>query len=211
MRISDLATETGVSIPTIKFYLREGLVPPGTRTAPNQADYGSEHIHRIRLIRALTEVGGLSVAATLRVLVAADDPTLQVHEVFGVAHRGLGRSSLQSEGAADLEEASAEVDRYLDRLGWRLKPDAPARADLAHALQVLRHLGWDVSADVFDPYVRLADEIARWEIDQLPTDAPRARAIESVVVGTVVFEVVLNALRRLAQEHHSADRFASDT
>lgn len=34
--------------------------------------------------------------------------------------------------------------------------------------------------------------------------------MEAVVVGTVVFEAALVALRRLAQEHHSARRFAAD-
>lgn len=36
----------------------------------------------------------------------------------------------------------------------------------------------------------------------------RIAAIESLVVGTVVFEAVLVALRRLAQEHHSARRLS---
>lgn len=39
MRISELSDVTGVSVATIKYYLREELVPPGERTAPNQADY----------------------------------------------------------------------------------------------------------------------------------------------------------------------------
>jgi len=67
MRIGELARRSGVSIPTIKYYLREGLLPPGAATAPNQASYGEEHLHRLRLIRALLDVGGLTVAAAREV------------------------------------------------------------------------------------------------------------------------------------------------
>ncbi|WP_346281659.1 MerR family DNA-binding transcriptional regulator, partial [Pseudonocardia sp.] len=34
MRMAELSARTGVPIPTIKFYLREGLLPPGERTSP---------------------------------------------------------------------------------------------------------------------------------------------------------------------------------
>ncbi|WP_092536417.1 MerR family transcriptional regulator [Amycolatopsis arida] len=65
---------SGVSIPTIKFYLREQLLAPGRLEAPNQAHYDREHLHQLRLIRALIDVGGLSVAATGDVLDGASGP-----------------------------------------------------------------------------------------------------------------------------------------
>ena len=37
MRISELSTASGVPVPTLKFYLREGLLPPGDAIAVNQA------------------------------------------------------------------------------------------------------------------------------------------------------------------------------
>ena len=37
MRMAELSRRTGVPVPTIKYYLREGLLPPGERTSPNQA------------------------------------------------------------------------------------------------------------------------------------------------------------------------------
>ncbi|BCJ69537.1 hypothetical protein Prubr_65580 [Polymorphospora rubra] len=56
----------------MKYYQREGLLPEGVRSAPNQVDYGDAHVHRVRLIRALLETGGLSVAATKEVIAALD-------------------------------------------------------------------------------------------------------------------------------------------
>ena len=61
MRIAELSTRSGTSIASIKYYLREGLLAPGTPTGRNQADYGEAHLYRLRLIRALIDVGGLSV------------------------------------------------------------------------------------------------------------------------------------------------------
>ena len=53
MRIGELAKAAGVTVQTIHFYLREGLLPAPTKTAPNMAYYGSEYLEDIRLIKEL--------------------------------------------------------------------------------------------------------------------------------------------------------------
>src|ERR1700710_2639370 len=73
MKISELSQTSEIPVPTIKFYIREGLLPAGTRTAKNQAHYDESHLERLALIRALREAGGLSVEGIARVLHAADD------------------------------------------------------------------------------------------------------------------------------------------
>jgi DNA-binding transcriptional MerR regulator len=55
LRIGGLAKATGVSVQTIHYYLREGLLAPPTKTAPNMAYYGPEYIEDIRLIKELQE------------------------------------------------------------------------------------------------------------------------------------------------------------
>src|ERR1700722_7876060 len=55
MRLSELARPRGVSIPSIKFYLRGGLLPAGEALSKTQADYNQAHVDRLRLIRALRE------------------------------------------------------------------------------------------------------------------------------------------------------------
>ncbi len=74
MRISELSRSSGVPVATIKFYLREGLLPDGLRTSQNQAQYDDAHVQRLRLIRALVGAGGLSLAATKNVLRQIDEP-----------------------------------------------------------------------------------------------------------------------------------------
>ena len=72
MRISELSQRSGVSMASIKYYTREGLLPAGERTGYNQTDYSEQHLARLRLLRALIEAGGLTIAHARTVLTAAD-------------------------------------------------------------------------------------------------------------------------------------------
>ncbi len=210
MRISELSQASGVPVPTIKYYLREGLLPPGERRAPNQATYGDFHVHRLRLIRVLIEVGGLDIAAVRSVLQAIEREDLSLHTVLGVAHHALGPSSAQGPVNAEVARAYEEVQGFLAELGWHVSPQAPARWMLADALAALRRLGWDTDVGAFFPYADAADKLAALELSRLPADRGRGELVEQAVVGTAVFEAALIALRRLAQEHHSASRWAGE-
>ena len=212
MRISELSEESGVPIPTIKFYLRERLLPPGRAVATNQADYGEQHLRRLRLVRALTEVGALPLGTVREVLDAVDDPDVPVHDALATAHRWLGPELEPTDDPA-VADAEREVDAFLDDLGWDVSAENPGRRELAVALATLRRLDWP-KADVrlFLPYARIADRLAEREVrSTTPAGATRAEAVERVVVGTVVFGAVLSALRRLAHERHSAARLRSRT
>jgi DNA-binding transcriptional MerR regulator len=204
MRISDLSRQSGISIPTIKFYLREGVVSAGSRTGPNQATYGEAHLRRLRLIRVLVEVGGLSLAAVRRIIDALGDDALPLHDVLGVAHRALEKPV--PSGDPGLEATRREVDAWIEARGWDVTQDAPARDALASTLVALRSLGWQVGPRVFDRYAGHMDEIARNELAYVAGMESREAAIEATVIGTVVFERAMVALRRLAQEHHSRQR-----
>jgi DNA-binding transcriptional MerR regulator len=194
MRISDLSRESGVPIPTLKFYLREGLLPAGARTAPNQATYGAIHLRRLYLIRAVR-----------RVLAGLERDGAPLHDILSEAHGALPSASRTAKPA--LAPTRAETDAWLARLGWDLGEGSPARDDLANALLALRGLGWDVGPEVFERYAQHASALAEAEIAYV-AEAPRAEAaIEATIIGTVVFERALVALRRLAQEHHSRTRF----
>lgn len=209
MKISELSRASGVSLATLKYYLREGLLPPGTRTAPNQADYSNEHLRRLRLIRAMLEVGGLPLRAIKAVLAAIDDPGLPLHEVLGVAHRAVGPGAVPDDPDDALVAAKADVDAFVAGLGWQIGPLTPAPWALATALATLRSFGRDVGPEVFEPYANAAERIAAREVGTTTGKPTRTEAVEQVVVGTVVFGAALDALRHLAQEHESARRLAA--
>jgi hypothetical protein len=80
---------------------------------------------------------------------------------------------------------------------------------LAAALTALRVLGMEVGPTLFDPYAKLVFGRGERELATVPDDVPREQIVESVVIGTVVFEAALVALCRLAHAHHSGRRFAA--
>jgi DNA-binding transcriptional MerR regulator len=202
MRISQLSAASGVSLPTLKFYLREGLLQPGAPTGRNQADYDERHLRRLRLVRALTEVGNLSLKEVKAVLDAAADPGLTVHELLGVAQYALEPATPPAIDAG----AAATVYSAIELLGWRVSEDAPARRSIAHAVDVLRSLGWSVEPADLVRYAKAVDRLAESEVAISDGAIDRERLVERMVVGSVVFEAILTAFRRLAQEHHSAAR-----
>lgn len=204
MRISELSRESGVPIATIKFYLREGLLPPGTRTARNQAVYDASHLRRLRLVRVLVEVGGLSLVAVRRVVEALADDSTPLPELLGAAHYALDAGPVTR--GPQLEATTREVASWITARGWKVSEAAPAMTALAGALLALRQLGWSVGPEVFERYATHADDLAGDEIVYVANAPTREAALESTVVGTVVFERALVALRRLAQEHHSRAR-----
>ncbi|HSK52325.1 MAG TPA: MerR family transcriptional regulator [Clostridia bacterium] len=201
MRISELARSAGLSVATVKYYIREGLLPAGVRSAPNQAEYGDEHLRRLRLIRTLRTVAGLDIGRIRRVVAAIEDDSLSRHAVFGVVEQVQAREP-SAEADADAR-ANEEVDGFIEELGWHVRPDAAARKELADILTALRGLGRQYGTEVFRPYAAAADRMASWEVAQIPPSEPRSVAVERMVVGTVVFGAVFDALRRLAHEHHS--------
>ncbi len=55
MRMRDLEKAAGVSRETIRFYIREGLLPEPHRTSRNSALYADEHLARLLTIRRLKD------------------------------------------------------------------------------------------------------------------------------------------------------------
>src|SRR5687767_1052806 len=85
VRLAELSDSTGVAVATLKYYLREGLLHPGRTVSRTQADYDETHVDRVRLVRALIEVGGMSLAAVKRVLDVLTTPGEQRLEVLEAA------------------------------------------------------------------------------------------------------------------------------
>ena len=68
LRMKELAEASGVPGPTIKHYLREGLLPEPVKTSRNMAYYPPEFVDRIRLIKQLQEERFMPLKAIKQVL-----------------------------------------------------------------------------------------------------------------------------------------------
>jgi DNA-binding transcriptional MerR regulator len=209
MKIGELSRRSGVSVPTIKYYLREKLLPAGTPTATNQADYTEEHLRRLRLIRALVEVGGLSVAATADVLATLDDPEIPEHQRLGGAHWAITPAARGSREGERWTRARSQAGELVREWGWQVGDEAPALDLLADGLAALDAIGHTDFVAVLDDYARVAQDLAEVDLEivgQIGANRPEA-LLEAVVVGTVLGEALFNAVRRLAQENASAKRY----
>jgi DNA-binding transcriptional MerR regulator len=204
--MGELSAATGVPVPTIKYYLRENLLPAGDRTGPNQASYDDAHVRRLRLIRALLDVGGLSVTTARQVIAAVDTPDLPLSWIFGVAQHAVSDTTLYEPLDGD-GPGVALVDEAIERMGWHVHDDNPGRRGAARVLNTYAALGADDLAEISDDYARAAELIARADLAAVAQGGSVSDMSETVVIGTVLGDALVASLRRIAQEHVSFELF----
>jgi DNA-binding transcriptional MerR regulator len=211
MRLAELSQRSGVPRSTIKFYLREGMLPAGEARARNQATYGARHLERLELIRVLREVTGLSLEAIARVTKELDrgweggDPVGEaLVEIFAPPVRR--RSDAEH---AELERLRGEVHEFLAGLPWGTEHVRQNyEGELADVLlQVRRYLFPDYPVAALAVYADVAWLLSEVEFANAPggprvpirardddLEDPTRRAI----LGTVLFDRIFSALRRYA-------------
>jgi DNA-binding transcriptional MerR regulator len=188
MRVAELGRVTGVPIPTIKYYLREGLLPPGARIGPNQASYGQSHVRRIRMIRTLVDVGGLSIAATKDVLAAMNrqDGMPAVLEAMAT---GTGPV------VAEEEPATTKVAELLAPHGLAGLAHTTAGRSLLAAVTALYELDRTDLLALLEPLTELCVRLAEVEAAAVRCHDD----LEGVVIGTMLGDVVMSSIRRMAK------------
>ncbi len=198
MWMAELSSRTGLTVPTIKFYLREGLLRPGEATGATRARYDDSHVRRLRLIRALTDVAHLRLD-TVRDVLDGVDTADTWHEAVGSAHVRLSSAT-----GDPTERSLARVDGLLERNGWELGDRSPHRRVLAQALDALSDLEHPASDDLLDAYADAMHDVADAEVATMSED--REAAAEHAVIGTLLLEPVILTIRRIAQENASRAR-----
>ncbi len=154
IRIDELARRAGLTVDTIRFYQREGLLPPAERSGRAKV-YGQDHLARLAQIRDL-QARRFSLAA-IRALLESERPEL-VDGIFS------GEGSL-SYSLADLVErsgGSAELAARLRDAGLLRDPAEFGRdtydatdLDVLRAVVELERLGLpdDVIVELASIYV----------------------------------------------------------
>ena len=200
--MAEFSATSGIPVATIKYYLREKLLPAGESETSNQASYGVVHLDRLRLIRALIDVGGLGVASAHSVLEAIDSDA-PLPEVFQVAQRSVSAAI----ELGDLEPGDlASIDALLT--GWHVSPENPGRLAAARVLSAFRRVGQTDERGWYARYAEAALLIAAADLDEIESRQGRAAQAETVVVGTVLGDALISGLRRAAQEHVTSERYS---
>jgi DNA-binding transcriptional MerR regulator len=194
MLIAELSRVTGVPIPTIKFYLREGLLTSGQLISRTRAHYDGTHVRRLLLIRALLNVGGLSLTAVRDALAVVDG-----EDAASARRPRAGRDGTPP--AAPQTPASRSVGELLavaERQGWQVSPRSAEFAAAVGVLDTLRELGHGDFADRLDDYAEAADRAASADLKALHRPGDDAAVRERIIVGDVLGDRLLVTLRRLA-------------
>lgn len=112
-RIDELAQRSGLSVDTIRFYQREGLLRPGRRKG-RVSVYGPAHLHQLERIRDL-QARHFSLGA---IKALSDEGRLSVVEaLFSSGARSYDRQQLEDESGLDA--------RLLDELERAGLPSSP--------------------------------------------------------------------------------------
>jgi DNA-binding transcriptional MerR regulator len=189
----------------VKYYQREGLLPEGSRSAPNQVEYGEQHVQRVRLLRAMLETGGLSIAATKSIIQALDTDDTPLAETFGIAQHALATSR-----ASDTEptpESRERIVRLAEARDWCFTDDNPGIAAAARALDGLRSIDFDAPDFYLDGYASAAEASASADLRALTTVVDPDGIAELMVVGTILGDPLFAGLRRIAQQDATHELF----
>ncbi len=215
MRMGALSEASGAPVPTIKFYLRQGLLHKGEMTSPNQSQYDSSHIHRIGLIRGLTEVGGLPLSTVAEIIAAMQDPEIDTHGVLGIVQRAASRQPVsapetsrpQHRSDPGSETEDSMIDALMVKNGWDHPYNDVHRATAVLAVGTMRRLNLSYTELSLDSYAKAARLLAEVDLDGLGSAATRDQLIESVATTMIIGDVLVAALRRIAQTSLSLERY----
>ncbi|MFI7000213.1 MerR family transcriptional regulator [Nocardia sp. NPDC050175] len=202
MKLSELSERSDVPIASIKFYRREGLLPPGRALGATTADYDEDHLRRLKLIRALIRFGGLSVAAVRDVLAALEEPRNPA-QVRGVVDYAMPTDLPRTDPQPGDDDGSVWAAEVIERMDWDISELSPHRQALDERMRVLRRLDMEFAVDELLPYARLAESVAELDDTHLDSPGDSVTVAERVAVFSALFGPVLPLLRRLAHENRA--------
>ncbi len=222
-RIDDLAQRAGVTVDTIRYYAREGLLPPPTRAGRHKL-YGTDHLERLARIKDLQE-RRFSLAA-IRAVLDTDAPGIA--DLFGGAGAGYSLEELTERSGVDPELVASlrEVGLLPDPAEFGLEAYDESDLSMLRAVRDLEEIGMTraVLVELAGIYVRhfralqadvhavLAGETRPWDEAQLrdmqraltqqtPRLIPAIDRVLNHVHQRTVQRLTLTAIHR-AQERH---------
>jgi MerR family copper efflux transcriptional regulator len=105
MRIGHLAGKAGVAVDTVRYYERQGLLPPPARRPSGYRDYGEDELQQLRFVRRCKALG-FTLEETRELLRLNADPRADRAEVRALAERRI----------ADVEAKLRELQAVRDSL-----------------------------------------------------------------------------------------------
>jgi DNA-binding transcriptional MerR regulator len=224
LRMGELAQASGVPAPTIKHYLREGLLPEPVKTSRNMAYYPAEFVDRIRLIKQLQEERFMPLRAIKSVL---DEDPERARALVELEDRILDRALAGERtrtSAAEVRESYGLPKEVLERLAELdiLSPNSrgysPSDVKIIEAISRFRAGGYDeaIGFTVYDTlrYKSAIEELVRQEVEVVMTrlagEVEAERVVEMLEAGAQPLQDLIAALHTKLMvaelERHRANR-----
>jgi DNA-binding transcriptional MerR regulator len=108
--IGEAARESGVKVPTIRYYEQIGLMPAPPRTDGNRRLYDERDLRRLAFIRHARELG-FEIEAIRTLLVLQDEPGQSCDTADGIARARLDEVEQRIAG---LKALKVELERMLE-------------------------------------------------------------------------------------------------
>lgn len=224
LRIGQLAEASGVPVPTIKHYRREGLLPEPVKTSRNMAYYPPEFIERIRLIKRLQEERFMPLKAIRAVL---DESPDRASAMLELEDQILDRALAAERSRTSVAEVRrrygvpGEVLERLEQLGVLTPNDrgySPSDVTIIEAIGRFRASGYDeeIGFTVYDTlrYKAALEALVREEVEmvmgRLAGEVPPERVVRMLEAGAQPLKDLIAALHTKLMvaelERHRAGR-----
>jgi DNA-binding transcriptional MerR regulator len=220
MRMRDLEKASGVGRETIRFYIREGLLPEPDKPSRNSARYSDVHVARLKAIKRLQEERFLPLAV-IRTLLEAEDgdrwllpeafPTLDALLAQRLAETGPARVAV-----ADLDLPHAVADHLDDGLVAVAADGTVSARDAAilRTIQRLNDIGFTAELGFDGGQMRLYNVLIDWLtaqeirhfLEHTAGHVGEAKALDMAEQGIAVINELLGQLRTRALLRRLAER-----
>lgn len=211
MRIGELSKLSGVPVPTIKYYIREGLVDPGERTDFNQTRYELSHVERLKLIKLLTGYGRLTLAEVGKLF----------QRIHGSETKEETLGALGVGGNVDRDQALSEDDaqwanKMLDRFTVEDKYMQRTRGAGKNMRSILEQFPQEYRGQVegfIDEYAEIAKKIAKLDLELGKTlikdDTTYERHVIISIATVMLRSELVEAMVAIEHERALMDEFFS--
>lgn len=110
MKISEVSEQSGLSVDTLRYYEKIGLLPPVSRTQSGIREYGEQDVKRIDFVRCMRNAGlPIEVLIDYFVLVEQGDETIEARKMILLEQR------------AQLVDRIAEMQKTLNLLNQKIQ------------------------------------------------------------------------------------------
>jgi DNA-binding transcriptional MerR regulator len=200
VQLKELSQTSGVSVASIKFYLRADLLKPGNPGTANRAEYTQEHLDRLEMIRLLRQVVGLGLDKIKTLTAAIDNPDVDVLNLLGLTQATV--LGLPVEAVPDHRWTTELMSggRWLDA-------PSSARSSLNELFGQMEEFGMAPDPSVLSAYAAAVDQVAALDIGHVEEQSTRDRMVRTVAVGTFLYSKLLLRMLALAQTSRAMQRF----